>query len=214
MSRPTSEAAIARLWIREQDGIPRRSFPITGGVALPRGRLGDVERLTLRGPDGCPAPLQAEVMTRWPDGSVRWLLLDFQADAEAMGETAYELADGPPVPVPSLEWEGVADGEPLLPRHRPRRHAASRGDAEEPRLHWRRSERGWIGARARGDVAVVSQGPSRHGPEARCRPCRPQAGGRMRCRRPCLRVVLAGEKLPDGSLGSPQLVPNLRTRSA
>jgi len=54
------------------------AFPVTGGVPLARGALTDPAALRLTA-DGRDLPLQAETLARWPDGSVKWLLLDFQA---------------------------------------------------------------------------------------------------------------------------------------
>jgi hypothetical protein len=60
-------------------GPERRGEPVTCGVPWPRGLLRDPARLALSGPDGRPAPLQARALDRWPDGSLRWALLDWQA---------------------------------------------------------------------------------------------------------------------------------------
>jgi len=56
-----------------------RPFPVTGGVPFGRGALKDARRVRLVGPGGRAMPLQSEVLAWWPDGSVKWLLLDFQA---------------------------------------------------------------------------------------------------------------------------------------
>lgn len=73
-----------------------RPFPVTGGVPFARGALADADavRLTAR---GRPLPLQAEVLAWWPDGSVKWLLLDFQA---APGLERLTLDYGPGVERP------------------------------------------------------------------------------------------------------------------
>ena len=74
---------VARFWVREQDGVARRRFPVTGGFALPAGRLTDPARLVLTDAEGQAMPLQALALTRWPDGSARWVLLDLQTDLAA-----------------------------------------------------------------------------------------------------------------------------------
>jgi hypothetical protein len=56
-----------------------RPFPVTGGVPFARGALTDARMVRLAAADGRDVPLQAEVLARWPDRSVKWLLLDFQA---------------------------------------------------------------------------------------------------------------------------------------
>jgi hypothetical protein len=55
--------------------------PVTCGVPWPRGALRDSARLALRDHQGRPVPLQTRVLDRWPDGSVRWALLDWQVVA-------------------------------------------------------------------------------------------------------------------------------------
>src|SRR5262245_35538011 len=50
--------------------------PVTVGVPFPRGRLPWPTAVTLAGAGGRPLPCQVEPLGRWPDGTVRWLLLD------------------------------------------------------------------------------------------------------------------------------------------
>lgn len=73
---------------------PRRREPITCGIPWPRGVLVDVADLRLRDGNGRMAALQARILNRWPDGSVRWLLLDWQATV--LGYTRYNLSIGGP----------------------------------------------------------------------------------------------------------------------
>ena len=53
-------------------------FPVSGGVPIARGVLKSPNEVTLQ-LDGRPVELQTEALATWPDGSVKWLLLDFQA---------------------------------------------------------------------------------------------------------------------------------------
>lgn len=68
----------------------RTCEPVTCGLPCPRGWLHDPTRLALMDAEGIAAPLQTRVLERWPDGSVRWLLLDWQATVP--GSTCYSLA--------------------------------------------------------------------------------------------------------------------------
>lgn len=52
--------------------------------------MGDVH---LRCDDGTAVPVQARVLSRWPDGSVRWALFDWQADLAAGQQREYRLAE-------------------------------------------------------------------------------------------------------------------------
>ena len=70
-------SAEVRLSVTEPSGVARSSWPVTSGIPLGRGALRDPDRVALFDGQGKPLPLQTEVLTRWPDGSIRWLLLDF-----------------------------------------------------------------------------------------------------------------------------------------
>ncbi|MFC1712380.1 hypothetical protein ACFL6S_01860 [Candidatus Poribacteria bacterium] len=89
----TAKADSISLVVKEPSGIERRSWPVTSGVPLPEGALEDSARVRLSS-EGEELPLQTEVLTRWPDGSVRWLLLDFQLDLAANGERNLALEYG------------------------------------------------------------------------------------------------------------------------
>lgn len=51
--------------------------PVSMGMPFPAGAVTDDRHLALTDPEGKPMPLQTEVTERWPDGSIRWALLDF-----------------------------------------------------------------------------------------------------------------------------------------
>ena len=66
--------------------------PVTFGVPFARGALTDAGRLTLRRTGGDDVPMGAQVLDRWPDGSVRWALVDLRADVgEQAGEAGVEI---------------------------------------------------------------------------------------------------------------------------
>jgi hypothetical protein len=88
-----ADVAIA-LRISEPAGIARRGVPATVGVPLPRGALRDPARLWVSDRRGEAVTSQAEVLERWQDGSVRWLLVDLLADVAANREAVYTLRLG------------------------------------------------------------------------------------------------------------------------
>ena len=77
-----SEAGTVALVVEEPSGVERRAWPVTSGVALPEGVVAESSCVRLLS-DGGELPLQTEALSRWPDGSVKWLLLDFQIDLRA-----------------------------------------------------------------------------------------------------------------------------------
>ncbi len=69
------------------EGLPEDGYPVTWGIPFGQGRLLDEKRVALAGPDGRSTPVQTRVLHKWPDGSVHWLLMDFQADGKSAGQT-------------------------------------------------------------------------------------------------------------------------------
>ena len=83
-----------RITLAEHAGIPRLREPVTIGLPFPRGLVRDVSELSLVDSAAKPAPLQAAVLTRWPDGSLKWGLLDFQVDLEPHASCDYAIHVG------------------------------------------------------------------------------------------------------------------------
>ncbi len=98
---------IRRLVARNPAAIARRDEPVTVGVPFARGELFDIEALSLLDPADRVLPLQRRISSQWPDGSVRWLLLDFQARVAADDQTEYRLVaeDAPAIDAPAIEIE-------------------------------------------------------------------------------------------------------------
>jgi hypothetical protein len=94
-ARVRADAAIA-LRISEPAGITRHGAPAATGVPLPRGVMRDPARLWVSDGRGDAVPSQVTVLERWPDGSVRWVLIDLLADVAADRETVYTLRQGMP----------------------------------------------------------------------------------------------------------------------
>ncbi len=93
------ESRRVQLLLRETAGVERVVEPVTTGIPLPRGAASDVRGLRLvRSADGQQVPAQFRVTGHWrPGGSIRWVLVDFQADLPAGGRQEYVLEFGPGV---------------------------------------------------------------------------------------------------------------------
>ncbi|MDO8539528.1 MAG: hypothetical protein Q7S40_03745 [Opitutaceae bacterium] len=87
-------AADVVLNVEEPSGVARSGWPVTSGVPFAPGALPDAGAVRLLGPDGRAVPLQTDVLARWSDGSVRWLLLDFQIDLAARQKQRFTLQHG------------------------------------------------------------------------------------------------------------------------
>ncbi len=87
-------ADMVELSVVERQGAARRGEPVTFGVPFPKGELQSAEqvRLVFHGKE-VPAQFRATGLWR-PDKSIRWLLVDFQADIEANARQTYTLEYG------------------------------------------------------------------------------------------------------------------------
>lgn len=86
------------LTVREPDGIERRAWPLTVGVPFAAGTLRDGEALVVRDEQGAALPTQTRMLARWPDGSVRWLLVDTQLNLRPGQERRLRVEPGSPPP--------------------------------------------------------------------------------------------------------------------
>lgn len=97
--------------VEEPRGVARRGWPVGVGVPFPRGALADTGSLRLGAADGAGGvlPHQARVLSRWPDGSVRWALVDWRVDLGARQRRSFVLRKGtPPEPLQVLR---VVEGD-------------------------------------------------------------------------------------------------------
>ena len=76
---------------------------MTSGVPFPAGHLATVEHLRLVDAQRRPVDAQFQPLAEWPDGSVKWALLDFQADLSSVGgdREPYRLEYGTSVSRPA-----------------------------------------------------------------------------------------------------------------
>lgn len=93
---PATESFRIDLTLPEPTERARTDWPATVGMPFPRGRLGRVEDLRLIDDNGAERPLQAELFSRWPDGSVRWAILSFLAASDSRFHLEANRAASPP----------------------------------------------------------------------------------------------------------------------
>ncbi len=120
----------ASIFVRETSGRPLASWPISGGFPFAKGAVRDTDKLRLTAA-GQPVPVQSRVLSHWPDGSVRWALLDWQADLKAQEIAEFRVDSGPaPAPAPTRllrvqESEAAVEVDSGVLRFRiPKRRAA------------------------------------------------------------------------------------------
>ena len=71
-----------------------RGLPVSGGVPFPKGALGSPGNVRLLDSNGHEIPAQVCVSGRWPDGSIKWILLDCQPGLPANGPAKLTLEYG------------------------------------------------------------------------------------------------------------------------
>ena len=96
-----TQAQVIELAVPEPTDAARRNWPATVGLPFARGKLAEVTDLRLFDEQGNASTLQAEVFSRWPDGSVKWATLSFLADTREGDRLArYRLETRPDWPTP------------------------------------------------------------------------------------------------------------------
>src|SRR4029453_18852618 len=92
--------------LTEYDGIRRVNEPVTVGIPLSKGQLFNPAEIALYNASNERMPLQNEVLARWSDGSVQWVLLDFLATVAPKATVAYMLKG-------CIELASVMHGAPI-----------------------------------------------------------------------------------------------------
>ena len=78
-----ASASRVPIHVDEPGGVGRKSVPVRTGIPFPRGALKDAAHVRLLDRSGKETPCQVRKVAAWPDGSVRWIHLDFFADVKA-----------------------------------------------------------------------------------------------------------------------------------
>jgi len=89
-----AKRAVLELTVSEPAGIARQGYPVRWGVPFHRGVLPDPRNVRLLDETGREMPLQTKVTCYWPEGEVKWLVLEFSADIAANRTASYRLEYG------------------------------------------------------------------------------------------------------------------------
>lgn len=104
----------ADLFVLETSQVSRRGSLVTSGVPLPQGQVKEAAELSLSRQNGEQIPCQCTPLNHWPDGSVKWVLLDFRLDLDAGAEACLALSNEKPAAVfprvTFLRCRSVRDG--------------------------------------------------------------------------------------------------------
>jgi hypothetical protein len=101
LARTGGAAAVeVRLSVADTANVERTAEPVTTGVPFAKGVVKDVSKLTAA-VAGKPVPAQFLKTVPWPDGSVRWALMDTQVDVPAGGKAGLIVTDAEKNPAPA-----------------------------------------------------------------------------------------------------------------
>lgn len=94
LARGSVERRQVPLTVANSADCPRAAEPVVSGVPIPMGELVRADQARLLDGTGTVVPCRITGTGLWPDGSVKWLLLDFQASVPAAGSAPYVLEYG------------------------------------------------------------------------------------------------------------------------
>jgi len=86
------------LTVTERAGVARVGEGVHSGVPLARGTVMSPDALALFDANGQAVPAQFEALSWWPDGSLRWVLVNLVASLGAGESRHYVLRTGAPAP--------------------------------------------------------------------------------------------------------------------
>ena len=81
------------LYVKETAGIRRFFYPVNARLPFPAGALSDAAGVRLLF-DEAEVPMQHTTESRWPDGSVQWLAVDFNTSIGPTEMQTYSLEYG------------------------------------------------------------------------------------------------------------------------
>lgn len=90
MQKNSSEFKI-EITVKEPTQNSRTFWPVTSGIPFVEGKLTNTDNVNLYDETGKICPAQFSARSFWPDGSIRWLLVDFQTNTNPDKENKYLL---------------------------------------------------------------------------------------------------------------------------
>lgn len=95
---PADAAVISQtveLTVTEADGVPRTNWPVSSGIPIPIGDISSTDNFQLLdATQSTEIPCEITATSYWLDGSIKWVLLEFQASVPANQSVHYYLKYG------------------------------------------------------------------------------------------------------------------------
>jgi hypothetical protein len=113
---PASPGLPVTLRVGTAGGWTSVAAPVTSGVPLAKGTISDATQLRVHDGAGTVVPAQFRVLSRWSDGSIRWVLADFIGATPAVYTLERAASAPPPAGIVVTQTAGAIDVDtgPLL----------------------------------------------------------------------------------------------------
>jgi len=96
--RPEATKTEVTFTVTEPSGISRKNYPVRGSIPMFRGELMDLTKIALVDDAGKTIPVQGKATAFWPEGTTKFLCLDFLTDLTAGQSRKYTLQFGSSLP--------------------------------------------------------------------------------------------------------------------
>ena len=94
MPRPAVKKATVKFTVTEPSGVARKNYPVRGSIPMFRGELPSAKTIRLIDDRGRQIPVQGLTTSVWPEGTVKFLCLDFLIDIGPKQTRTYTLEYG------------------------------------------------------------------------------------------------------------------------
>lgn len=81
--------------IKERNGIGRVREPVSIGIPFPKGAIRDPSSLTVSTGNKEPIPFATQILGKWSDGSLKWILVDLQISMSPLEEKTVHIKSNP-----------------------------------------------------------------------------------------------------------------------
>jgi hypothetical protein len=114
LERGTVDERKVAITVRAPRYLDATRWPVRCGLPVPRGELADSGAVAVESARGERVACQARTLATWPDGSVKWLMLDFPHTFAGQNAVGYQVVYGnsvrPQASRDRVTIEPVADG--------------------------------------------------------------------------------------------------------
>jgi hypothetical protein len=94
LKKGATDERTVNLTVRVPAFAQGNNWPVRCGLPIPQGELATADHVAVRSAEGKTIPSQCRAMARWPDGSVKWVFIDFFHDLAIADSATYTVAYG------------------------------------------------------------------------------------------------------------------------